>query len=179
MCIRDSFLHGLKPDPRGVIVGVIAGDRAPVQVGIVIPGGGDPYLDLDPSCSYTYIGTAAEARPGIRLGAFADAFGTRGGSYSVCRDDLTTQLEDFGRVVRRAVGYPCLDGELYAPDACTLAYSTGTALPQCTPALDNQPCWHIEVDATACNASPSHQHLIIEDNAPPLGAYVTGACRIN
>lgn len=176
-----DFLHGLKADPRSVIVGVLSGDPAPVEVGTATPTGGSPRPDLVPSCTWmTSQGATVTADPGIRLAAFANAFGpTRGMAVTECSPDYDPQLVQFAKLVRNAVGYPCIDGELYAPDACTLTYSDGTPIPACTPAVDNQPCWRTMVDATACNASPSHLHLSIVDPAPPPNAYVTGTCRIN
>lgn len=176
-----DFLRGLKTDPRGVIVAVMAGDPAPVEVGRRTPANESMSRpDLVPSCQYTDItGNTKTADPGIRLNALADAFGAgRGIAVTECAGDYTDDLTRIGRTIRDALGYECLDDELYAPDACTLAYSTGTPIELCNAALDNQPCWHVVVDAAACPASRSNQHLIIEGPSVP-GAYISGTCRIN
>jgi hypothetical protein len=174
-----DFLRGLKADPRSVLVATMAGDPTPVEVGSRTPMGGQPRPDLIPSCVYHVEEWTKTADPGIRLVAFGDAFGAaRGVALSECTEDYTPQLRQIGRMIRNAIGYECVDGELYAPDACTLEYSTGASIDQCTTALDNPPCWHVVIDATACPAG-ANQHLIIADPAPPPGAYITGSCRIN
>jgi hypothetical protein len=91
-----SFLRGLK-GPGGVTVGVIAGDRSPFRV--VTTTQGRPRLDS--SCTGA---TGRTAVPAVRLQAFAEAFGARGMTTSICAADLATPLRQLGATIRSGLG---------------------------------------------------------------------------
>jgi hypothetical protein len=182
-----DFIRGLKASSRNIVVAAIVGDAAPVEVGRRTPTGStSARADLIPSCTYTDTSNQTNtADPGIRLRWFTDQFGTNGIDTSVCRQDYLAAMVELGVQLRRMVGYPCIEGALYAPDACDLAQvvhpgtanETSQSLPFCTPTVNNPPCWHTISDPAVCGARP---RLVVEGAiAPPTDAAIIGSCRID
>jgi hypothetical protein len=142
--------------------------------------------DQLPSCSYVEPGGATKtADPGIRLNAFANAFGDHGITTSICSNDYSDPLREFGAILRRMIGYSCLEGTLYAPNACDLALvtapgtpaETSTPVPACNAAMDNRPCWHAVSDDPVC--TPKTRIVVEHAVAPPADSAVIGSCRID
>jgi hypothetical protein len=183
-----DFLRGLKSEPHDVGVGIVLGDPEPVEViRQSNPGSTATHPALANSC-HSIPDVIEAAAPSIRLHAFAEAFGpTRSAWTSFCQDNYVDHLQRVGAMLRDMVGYPCVDGELYDPTSCELAYVThpGTAaestqpLPSCDEAAGARPCWRTVVDPAVCSAAPNIRLVVDEDVAPPAGTYLVGACRIN
>jgi hypothetical protein len=163
-----QFLASVKGGQR-IAIAMVMGDRKPVDShGVDITTGpiSTPItqtLALQPSCTATINGQTAIGRPGIRLGAFVDAFGAQGRTYTVCQSDYSAALADMGQLML-AMANPCISGAIDATDtdpanpgvqpACSVTVASQT-LPSCkmadptTPSTNNpQPCAYFVADAT-------------------------------
>jgi hypothetical protein len=187
-----TFLKGLKPDPRSVIVAGIIGDTEGVEVRLAIPQGGTALQpDLVPTCGMD--GGPYKADPGIRLRAFFESFVDRNTFSTICDDDYTDALDQIAQLLRTVLGYPCLTGELVDKDPstpaldpdCQFSYITRPGqvdmvdrpLPACDAGLTNQPCWHLVLDADLCEAMPTQLKVIVEDpGTPPPDTIIRGGC---
>jgi hypothetical protein len=103
-----EFLRGLKADLDQIFIATITGDAAPVAVGM-IPGVDPPLLRVEPACTVCPGGASTgcneggtdpnavlvAAAPGIRLRAFAGAFGDAGQTDDICSYDPAIDALDF------------------------------------------------------------------------------------
>jgi hypothetical protein len=92
----DGF-QGLKTDSRRVVVGVVSGPVAQIQMN------GDQTQVL-PACSSSKFGAAA---PGNRFAELVKSFGDRGVHENLCSGDLASALDVIGRAIERT----CLELE--------------------------------------------------------------------
>jgi hypothetical protein len=153
-----QFLASLKGGQR-IAIAMLMGDRQPVDSrGFDITTGPitTPFsqaLALEPSCMATINGATAVGRPGIRLGAFVDAFGTQGRIYSVCQSDYSAALTDFGQLMVDTQ-QPCISGTVDATD--TDPANPGVQ-PACTVSLDSQivPLCQMADPTTPSTSSPT------------------------
>ncbi len=182
----SDYLATLK-DPSQTVVAVIGGDvTSGIQTGSLTIDGITQSLAVEPSCTATINGNPAVARPGIRLGAFADLFGDHGIYATVCQSDYSGALTSIGDKLFTMMS-PCLEGEVSTVDvdvtnpglqpACTVT-EDGVKLPACamlddtTPAPNSaQPCWWLESDLASCAGTATGLSLQIEREAgaPPDG----------
>lgn len=98
-----SFLKSLKPDPRLVSVGILAGPPSPVVVGL----DQQSYPQLQPSCT----GPMSTATPGVRLARFAQYFDADRQAYlSICSENLEPAMAQLGERIKGAASVvTCLD----------------------------------------------------------------------
>jgi hypothetical protein len=151
----DSALYGIdeyreslisqKADPGMVMVSVVSGLEAPVEVGL----NGEAQPELLPVCQ----SPDATATPAVRLRAFAEAFPFRNTQTDVCKADLVDALTLVAEQYRTTLGLPCLndiestDRDLDMPGLqpeCTAAVveletREEVALPACEMAAADRP----------------------------------------
>lgn len=191
-----DYLQGLRPGGR-VTVHTNLGDPTPVVVGRrTPPTSTDPRPDLVPSCTFCEVALDGNgqcpdptnnlltADAGIRLEAFARAFGERGSTSRWCGFDYATALADFGTQVHDSLaGQPCLRGTPYdATPVCTVTMATyglnPTPVAACDATASNPPCYRFVVDAARCSATPTHLVLEIVGIADAPGRRVTARCDV-
>jgi hypothetical protein len=184
-----DFVKALKTDPRAVVIGDIAGPPTPVA--IVVDPTSPTQPALGPSCE-SVNGTAT---PAIRRAAFAAALTAPAAPLSICNTDLADPITAIGDQLRDAMGDRCIGDAVQIADADPVAIGlqpdcvasvivagTETPLPACTPAGPGghavTPCWYLEADATACNATITHLALRTDygTSTPGAGARLTLRC---
>lgn len=173
-----DFLVDLKGNSRRVVVGGLIGDPEPVEIETRTIGGA-PHSTLAHSCTFegpdNMTGTSDDqnADPGVRLQAFADLFGDRGTTASMCQNDLSGAIEQIGQRIAFATGSPCIEQTLVDADAemiglqpdCIVEDRVGeetTLIPSC-PASPT--CWTIVPDEATC-AFADHLKLEITRESP-------------
>jgi hypothetical protein len=193
-----AFLKGLKRDPNQVVVGLVAG---PSQTTIRTGPLTRPFtqeLALQPSCQID--DNREIGRPGIRLADFLSGFPGRSDFSSVCANDYSQALSDFGELLF-SVASPCLGGALKTDDvdpdapgtqlACAVSdvsddgtsAATETILPRCemadaeTPAASGaRPCWWVRSNPTSCTGPSSFELHVERSQAPPGNTRVRARC---
>src|SRR5262249_44824492 len=88
-----NFLSTIK-DPSQIVVAAIAGDSQTTLMTGPIATPFVQQLALEPSCMTTINGMPQIGRPGIRVNNFANAFGGRGLTATVCQPDYSAVLSD-------------------------------------------------------------------------------------
>ncbi|MCE9577035.1 MAG: VWA domain-containing protein [Deltaproteobacteria bacterium] len=186
-----DFVRGLKADPRAIVVGDIGGPPTPVEIGP------DPLMPTDQALLASCASVDGTAKPDVRRGAFASAFGARGVAQSICTSDLSDPVVAIAEQLKEALGDPCLGAAFALADRdpatagvqpdCAVTLISGTletGLPACAPDgpgdHTNTPCWYLVEDAATCSASASHLRLRLDFGgaAPAAGARVTMACAL-
>jgi hypothetical protein len=183
-----DFLKGLKSDPSKVIVAGVLGAIEPYRVELRKPTPDQPLQPLVAhSCSYQGANGPEVADPPTRLKFFLDQFPTRNTFTSICQRDLSGGLELIGRLLKFALGDPCIDGKLADVDPatpgaqyeCAVSDVTNARKPSQTEAVvppcntadganaSNKPCWAIESDVLNCQRSPNNHTLKIYRSAAP------------
>jgi len=180
-----DFLVGLKDSASKVIVGGIVGDPTPVAVELrAPPGGGTAVEALAHSCMYTDVQSVVEvADPAVRMQSFFDLFPDRAATTTICQPDLSTGLDELGKLVQRAIGTPCITQDLVDIDAgtpglqvdCIVRDVVGqviTEIPACEDNGGVQPCWHLDTDALLC-PDADNLKLVVDRAVSPDPATVT------
>ena len=180
-----NFLKSLKDDPAQIIVAGITGDPTPVKV-LRKDAMGDP-IDptLDYSCTDDIVGDAA---PGVRLQAFLDSFPNRNTRTTICNDDLSDALTVIADLLAKVIGNPCIEGNLVLTDGqpeCTVADvrylnqdgQEESIIPLCDSGMSTLPCYHFEVDAEQCAATPTQLTLVIERGPADVPSQTTVVAR--
>jgi hypothetical protein len=192
-----TFLKGLKPDDRDVIVGGIISPTEPVEVGRRTPPmSTTPRPDLIPSCSYCEVpldamgncpdptNNLSTADPAFRLRAFFESFVDRNTFTTICDNDYTDALVQIAELLRTVIGYPCIEADLSDSDGdpsngvqyeCQFSYVTNPgeadeseqALPECDASLSNKPCWRLIEDLVNCTTSSHHLSVAVERDTEP------------
>ena len=163
-----TFLDGLKPDPRSVMVGTIIGDATPVSVELSAPpGGGSPIPHLTHSCSYPdSSGSTDDADPGVRLAELAGMM-DRGVVGSVCQQDVSGPLISIARQINSMTGSQCLVRDIVLPSDCVVT-DDGGKVTACSPDHMTD-CYLLVTDPVMC---PFGQNLRLERQGVPHGATV-------
>ena len=155
-----DFVKSLKDDPGQVVVSIVDGDMAPIEVIV----DGTDQLALAPSCQ----SATGSASPAVRLEHFAARFPQRNQVTSICAEDLSDAMLPVASTPTPSLASPCLEGsidldpdtdglqvecsvtEVYRPDASTYEE---TVLPRCSsdaPPSGERPCWRIDLDFLIC-----------------------------
>ena len=174
-----DFMHGLKDDPKRVVVaGIIADFDA---------GSGDLTVGPDPNnATFPSVEKSCHTRdpadpddgaaPPVRLQAFLRAFPERNAFTTICNENLRDGVVQIAQLLKTAIGSPCIDEPLadrnpdiggVQPD-CTVSEVVGAngpaptelSIPQCSqtiqagascdPGSVPTPCWCIHPDAVQC-----------------------------
>jgi hypothetical protein len=170
-----SFFRALKPQADRLIVSVIAAPPTPYAVRVV-----DGFPQLAPSCT----SANGEGTPGVRLKAFADAFGTRGQFTSVCDTDLSPAMARLGEAIVKQIGASCLTA---APvkfngvaDCRVTERAAGlgrdVAVPRCDP-KGPRPCWTLTTNHDQCASGVELKIDRGEATALP-GTVANALCRV-
>jgi hypothetical protein len=187
-----DFLVGLKSNPQKVIVGGIIGDPTPVGVELRTPPGGTTAVPaLVRSCKYIdTLGTEEVADPAVRMQEFFGLFPDRAATTTICQPDLSTGLDDLGKLVQRTIGTPCVIQPLDDIDAgtpglqpdCFVQDVVGVNVTPIAACEDNgnvAPCWHLDTDAALC-PDADHLKLVVDRAVDPDPAAITQMlCRKN
>jgi hypothetical protein len=196
-----AFLTSIK-DPARLAVALIGGERATtISTGMLtIAGSQTQERVVQPSCSTTIGGVEQVARPANRLGAFVDAFGSKGLFHTVCESDYSQALTDIGKLIITGLS-PCLEGELDTRDRdatnpglqpdCTVSELTNVEtpdeneveIPRCamadatTPvAGGTRPCWWVAPDATQCSGTATQLAIHVERPTNEAGTDIRVSC---
>lgn len=193
-----AFLKSLKPDPRQVVVGLVA---APAQTTIQTGPLTAPFMQdlaLQPSCR---IGNNVEiGRPGNRLADFLSGFPGRSQFSSVCANDYSQALADFGELLFSVVS-PCLGAAVDPADIdpdvpgvqldCAVSDVTGegngaaseTILPRCpmmdadTPVASGpRPCWWVRSNPGLCSGPSGFELHIERSQSPAANTHARARC---
>jgi hypothetical protein len=169
-----AFFKSLKAQPERVLVSVVAGPVAPYAVQIV-----DGQPQLGASCQ----SATGSATPGVRLEAFARAFGARGLFSSVCDGDLSPALTRLGEAIVKQIGAACLAVAPVkvsgAPDCQVTERAAGLGaeapIRACT-AGGPRPCWLLDKQ----DQCPSGVELKIDRGGAQAlpGTVATAICRV-
>ena len=152
----ETFLAGLKTDPRNIMVGAIVGDPTPFEVELRAPvGSTTPIPALAHSCTYPQAGGTQVADPAVRDVEVASSF-DRHAISSICNADLGGPLMTIAREIDSMLGAACVTRDIKLPADCTAADDTG-------PVTD----FTIVADPTMC---PDGQHLRLQRSVAPAGA---------
>lgn len=152
----QTFLAGLKPDPRDVTVATIAGDATPFEIELRAPLGSTTAVPaLAHSCEWTDGTSTYVADPAVRDAELATAFGHHAVT-SICNADLGGPLTTIGREIDSMLGSPCLTRDIALPPDCTAQDDLG-------PVAE----FRVVEDATMC---PEGQHLRLVRGGTPIGA---------
>jgi hypothetical protein len=175
-----TFVAGLKPDPRDVIVGAIIGPTTPFAVELRMPpGGGTALPAIAHSCMYNGLNGPEVADPGVRLAELAH-FARRGYTASVCNGNLGGVMTDMGQRMKALVGDTCLLQNIVMPPTCEVFDQRGageTFVPACGGMITTD-CWTLVDDPVTC---PGGQHLrldVTRTAAPPADTWTSLRCAI-
>lgn len=179
-----TFLAGLKPDPRDVMLGVIGGPPTPVTVELerltTITN-----LAVANACSYVSPEGATGADPAIRFDALLQSFPGRTRFAAVCDADLAPAMTAMAQTARPLAGDTCLElaiadsaaapgvqGDCFVDD---VVGAVRTPIQAC--GSNTFPCWDLVEDAVACPTQSQHLKLVVTRNAPsPTGGRVVARC---
>jgi hypothetical protein len=180
----SDFLRGMKPDPRRVVVAGIVAPPEPLAVELRPTSSGGSAPALTHVCSYPEIGGGSSAaNPAPRMRDFLGSFVDRSVHRSICEADPADGTLRIAELLRRAMGSPCVDGQLadmdpVAPDLqvdCVvdeLTVPTGRTIAPCAADAAARPCWRLEADAAVCT-SAQHLKLVVERDEAPDPKLVT------
>jgi hypothetical protein len=175
-----NHVKGLKAPGRRILVAGIYGAGRDGNYRIA-----GSELDVQPICDVPGAGTAA---PGIRLGAFIEAFGADGSSHSICGADLREAMTKIGQAVAKVAGDTCLKNRPRDLDPATSAFEVECAvyeqetanptaaprlIPQCAGA-GPQPCWEVRADS-GCAGSGARL-IVNRPGQAPDGFTVVARC---
>jgi hypothetical protein len=189
-----DYMKALKPDPRDRVLSAIIGDPGHVGVEVDMDG-----LDaqLMAACQDSM---GAAAYPGIRLGAFVDAFADQGEQTSLCNDGPKHGLDGMVTKLRQSMGTTCLEGDITDVDpalpgrqvACRVyekrdeVETLSVPLPECdNPGnLSNSsvlPCYSILTGGEACGDFRTQLALQVHGRETPPHKYtrLSAECRVN
>jgi hypothetical protein len=170
-----TFFRSLKAAPDRLLVSVIAAPASPYAVQVA-----DGVPQLGASCD----GANGSGTPGVRLKAFADAFGTRGQFTSVCDTDLTPAMSKLGDSIVKEIGAACLVAapvkESGVPDCRVTERAAGlgqdVSVPRCD-AKGPRPCWTLGDNHEQCTSG--FELKIDRGEAAALpGTIATALCRV-
>ncbi len=189
-----QFLEEIKPNPADRIVTALIGDPSRVEVEVDAQG---VDAELMAACKDD---TGAAAYPGVRLDAFASAFGEMGETTSLCDSRVAGGLSAMVRSLRKSLGTTCLEGVIADVDPVTpgrqvdcrvyeqLADSTEiqTRFVEC----DNPgnlegssvvPCFSIQTGGETCGDFHTQLALQIHgrDIEPSPDTQLTAECRVS
>lgn len=182
-----TFLGSVKPDPRQLMLGVLAGAAGPVEVVLKAPpGGGTPVPVLTPSCSFQGPTGSSTTDPAVRLQAVTEGFPGRARFETMCSADVSAPLTALGRTAKKLVGDACLEREVgdalpepgLQPDCVVVDVAGGreTELLPCGAGGDS--CWELVVDAQ-CTDTAQHLKLkVTRTTAADPEAYTTVRCAL-
>lgn len=157
----ETFLAGLKTDPRNLMIGAIVGDPTPFAVELRAPIGSTTQIPaLAHSCSYSQAGSTHDADPCVRDVELASTF-DRHAITSICNTDLGGPLTTIAREIDSMMGSPCLTRDIALPANCIATDDVG-ALAAFTIVEDDAMC-------------PDGQHLRVQLAGTPTGS-VTVRC---
>lgn len=156
----DQFLTSIE-DPGQLVVATLDADPAATSIEM------SNQLMMQASCTATINGNMHPFTPGIRMAAFASAFGDHAVVHTPCASDYGPALADIAARIQRVMG-PCLDSTIDTTDrdasmpgvqlGCT-ATEDGATLPACamsdatTPDRSSpEPCVWYAADST-CTGS--------------------------
>ncbi len=183
-----AFLAGLKPDPRDVLLGVIAGAPTPVAVELRALS---PSSTLVPAvartCDYTTAAGPAVADPSIRFDALVRSFSGRALFESICEADLAPPLTRMAQATKTLLaGDACLEQPIADRSQmpgiqadCIVEDLVGTTSGGVIAACGAgaTPCWELVEDAARCSAVDQHLKLVVTRTAaPPADARTVARC---
>jgi hypothetical protein len=194
-----DFLHGLKDQPRRVMVVTVVGPRYEVAVGRQSAGDPAPgWYTLDHACvagdefggEGGDLATSAAATPAVRLDAFRQAFPDRNLALRFCRPDLADSLRSWFTGLGPVLTHACfssmpVDIEPATPGLqpeCTVSihHEDGSAarlLPACDEAISYLPCWRLAPDEGCGNRDTGDLALYLEwGGAVPIHQLVDVQC---
>tara|TARA_R110002073_G_scaffold257750_5_gene420636 strand:- start:31783 stop:33141 length:1359 start_codon:yes stop_codon:yes gene_type:complete len=187
-----EFLEELKPNPTDRVVTTIVGDP-----GRVVIGRDEQIMESEllAACA-DEIGN--DAYPGIRLSAFADAFGVTGQTASICDTGAAGGLNGMVRNLRKSLGTTCLEGNVVDVDPdkagrqarCRVferhefADVPVTVFPECDnpanlEASSQLPCYSIQTGGEACGDFYTQLALQVHgrDRPPEHDTRLIAECR--
>jgi len=189
-----EFLEELKPNPADRVVTAIVGDP-----GRVVIGRDEKIMESEllAACADD---TGNDAYPGIRLSAFASAFGDTGQTISLCDAGTAGGIQGMVRNLRKSLGTTCLEGEILDVDQyqagrqvdCrvfeTHQFAEGpvTTFPRCDNPADLEasselPCYSIQTGGEACG--DFHTQLALQmhgrDTPPEHDTRLIAECRVS
>jgi hypothetical protein len=158
-----EFLEELKPNPADRVVTAIVGDPGRVVIGR------DEQIMESELLAACEDETGNDAYPGIRLSAFADAFGDTGQTTSICDKGAAGGLNGMVRNLRKSLGTTCLEGDVLDVNSneagrqveCRVfekhefTDAATTTFPECDnkgnlEASSQLPCYSIQTGGEAC-----------------------------
>ncbi len=188
----DTYADALlafKGDPRMVMAATIAGDATDLTL---VPTFG-PFTgyNVEEVCTLQFQGMdTGAAVPGIRLAAFADRFEARSSFASICSDDLTAPMHDFGATAKKLVADPCLDSSLLADmssepglqPACDVRDirdsnpDAPVSLSRCGDGVGD--CYELVQDPVACPYTDDHLRLVFQRGEVADDLWTTVRCQL-
>jgi hypothetical protein len=171
--LKDLKGTGTQDDAAVIVAGIYGLDidtllPEPVRIGTEPPSS---EIELLPVCEVDIQGGTSTADPGIRVKRFIDAFPDRNTSTTICDNDLSDALVLIGELLKKAIGNPCIEGNLkdVNPDVdgaqyeCAVSYVTNPGaenqteqiIPPCTATGGEAPCWEIITDPGQCPEAPN------------------------
>lgn len=151
-----------------------------------LPGNPDPETGFDSEAAFW------GGAPGLRIAAFIDEFGEHGGKHSICEPDYSGVMAKIGSALARPAGTLCAPARLDGYAGCTARYlvADGTgllvpapdAMPLCTGAAGNAPCFVLATDAAKCTGAERVVQVIeaaggVDGGALPPGTMLEIDCR--
>jgi hypothetical protein len=177
-----TFLRGLKPPGWPILVSVIAAPSTPVVVGSNMDG---PAIrsSCPPPALYQF--EYNERTPGIRLGAFVDAFAPHSTFSTICRDMADGMLSAALLQRDQVVGRVCLRGPVASPETChvTDLRDPGTWMerriewPPCE-GPDDTDCWVHGVDSSCSHTDTGILVAVRRSSPAPAGSHVVVECLV-
>ncbi len=182
VAVFRDFLFDLKGDPRKVVVGGMIGDPEPVEIELQTIGGTSQNA-LAHSCRFDgpdglpNTSDDQAAAPGVRLQAFAELFGDRASTASVCQNDLSSPLEGIADRIAFVLGSPCVTRRLSGlqPD-CIVEDLVGDASIPIASASTGTTCWTLTFDADACPLADHLRFQIMRETAPDPSTITRASC---
>jgi len=185
-------IKSVKADPSQILISVIGGPPDPYSV-LQVP----PLIAQDPAPTWPQIdhscgvqSTGEYADPGVRLAAFATAFGSDSQYLTACADSYAPALQGIAERVGRPTSQlplclPKIGADAQGRPDCTVVQEVvdaaagvvaDTGIPRCSDVAPGATCWSVGADAASCAAGLPLSVTWSSQQPPPSGALIKASC---
>jgi hypothetical protein len=182
-----SFLAGVKPDPRDMMIALIGGPPAPISVELRAPAGGTPEPAVKRTCEFTTPTGLEGVDPPIRFAELLGSFAGRSRIERLCSTDITPQVRAVGKTARGLIGDPCLVKPVVDRSAepglqpdCVVEDAEGSTfrpVKACSASVTTD-CFELVADAALCTEH-DHLKLVVRRSSPsPAGVWSVVRCSL-
>jgi hypothetical protein len=172
--VFTRYVKGLKDDQEDILVAAIAGPvEAMGATYRVVPfpnANGEPDPMVDHSCVQPAPngGDPEFGDPAVRIAQWVANFGPNGVFYPICADDFSKAMNGIADKIHQKLGASCLGANIASKPGgghqCVVSETTtdmngqptgSRPLQECSPAMDNTPCYRLIANDPSCTRADS------------------------